>query len=83
MYAVQDVEPLLVACLHQESNASICPPTQRTQNGLLCNAFQSFGKCLTIVGEHISRLVKGKQNHIDSGVYYTPCIFPSEIKTIP
>ena len=63
-YAVRDVQPLLIACLHQESNASSCPPTQRTQNGLLCNTFETFGKCLTTVGDNIAKLVKGNTNFI-------------------
>ena len=66
-YAVQDVEPLLIACLCQESNASSCPPTQRTQNGLLCNAFKSFGKCLTSVGDTITKLVKGNKTNFVFG----------------
>ena len=28
-YAVQDIEPVLISCLQQESNSSICPPTQQ------------------------------------------------------
>jgi hypothetical protein len=64
-YAVQDVEPLVIACLQQESNSSSCPPTQQAKNGQLVTALRSFGKTLTSLAKQILSLAGGKNPKIN------------------
>lgn len=57
-YAVHDIEPVLISCLQQESNSSICPPTQQAKNGQLISALKSYGKTLTSLAVQIEKLIK-------------------------
>lgn len=62
-YAVQDIEPLMIACLQQESNSSSCPPTQQAKNSQLITALKSYGKTLQSLSEQIEELAKSKDNN--------------------
>lgn len=57
-YAVQDVEPLLISCLHHESNQSSCPPTQQARNGQLATFLKNYGQSLTSLADQLVQLTK-------------------------
>jgi len=56
-YAVDDVEPLVVVSIQQESNSSSSSPTQQSTNGQLQSEIRAFNRVLERLSEHIETLV--------------------------
>ena len=57
-YAVHEIEPLVIACLQQESNCPSCPPTQQAKNGQLISTLRNYSRSLTTLSDQIEQLVK-------------------------
>jgi len=57
-YAVEEIEPLMIVSIQQESNSSSCSPNQQAKNGQLQSEIRAFNRVLERLGDHIETLTK-------------------------
>lgn len=55
-FASEDVEPLLIVAIQQESNSSSCSPTQQAKNCQLQTTFRSIHRVLVRLSGHVANL---------------------------